>query len=409
MQVLEDLREFVGRQSHNYRMMLVRSGSAMLLFNLTSNYNSIYTEALGADPVTLGSMSSLSSGINTAISLPSGWLSDIYSLKKIMGLGMAIQVLMVGLYAFARDWTWILIAMALQPFTMALLMRSQSVMMSNGLNDEDRATGFGLRMTLAQILGLLSPIPAALLVDHFGGLNVEGIRPLYYLRFAGLAIAYAYIFSRLTDVPPRPRSDEGSIIEDFKVVLRQGEGLKAWIGVGVLGGLVWGTINPFIFLYAKNVKGADALTLGLMTTISTVISIILAIPVNRLADTRGRKFTILVTRPALWIWFVILILAPHPNWLIVGWLFRGIGMSSSAYNTLAMELVPKEHRGRWLGITNAFSSLVRIPAPLLGGFLYEDINPSLVFVVSLLADMLIRMPLLALKVPETRERVEVAG
>lgn len=376
----------------------------MFLFNLTSNYNSIYTEALGADAVTLGSMSSLSSGINTAISLPSGWLSDIYSLKKMMGFGMAIQVLMVGLYAFAKDWTWIFIAMALQPFTMALLMRSQNVMISNGLNDKDRATGFGLRMTLAQILGLLSPIPAALLVDYFGGLTVEGIRPLYYLRFVGLAIVYIYIYSRLTDVPPRPRSDEGSIIEDFKVVLRQGEGLKAWIGVGVLGGLVWGTMMPFTFLYAKEIKGADALTLGLMTTISTVISILLSIPVNRLADTRGRKFTILATRPALWIWFIILILAPHPNWLIVGWFFRGVGMSSSAYNTLAMELVPKEHRGRWLGITNAFSSLIRIPAPLLGGFLYEEVNPSLVFVVSLLADMLLRMPLLAFKVPETRKR-----
>lgn len=146
---LSGLRGFLARQSHNYKMILVRSAGINFLFNLTGNYNSIYTAGLGADPVTLGSLSSVGSAVNMVISMPSGWLSDIYSLKRVMGIGMAIQVLMIALYAFARDWTWILVAMMLNPFTMALMFRSQTVMMSNGLRDEDRATGFGLR----QIIG----------------------------------------------------------------------------------------------------------------------------------------------------------------------------------------------------------------------------------------------------------------
>jgi hypothetical protein len=66
-----------------------------------------------------------------------------------------------------------------------------------------------------------------------------------------------------------------------------------------------------------------------------------------------------------------------------------------------MELVPGGQRGLWLGIINTFSSALRIPAPIIGGFLYTGPNPSLIFIVPLALDLFIRMPLLALRVPET--------
>lgn len=391
----------MGRQSHNYRMMLVRSGGHTFLFNFTGNYNSIYTTALGADAVTLGSMRGLSGVVNMLISMPSGWLSDIYSLKKLMGLGMAIYLLMVAMYAFARDWTWILVAMILSPLTMAFMFRSQNIMISNGLRDEDRATGFGLRQIIAQVAGLISPIPAALLIERLGGLTVEGIRPLYFLRLFGLAILYIFVYMKLTDVPPQPRSREGTFLQDFREVLEGKEGLKAWVAVGCLGSVVWGIMEPFTFLYAAEFKGADALTLGVMTTVSTLISILVAIPINRIADDRGRKTAIYIIRPFLYVWMILLVVAPSPTWLIVAWAFRGVGMGSSAWETLGMELVPAGQRGRWMGITNTLGSLFRIPAPIIGGVLYSGLNPSLLFLIPLALDLGIRVPILAFRVPET--------
>ena len=401
MMNLRGLRGFVERQSHNYRMILVRSAGAYFLMNLTRNYFSIYTTALGADSVALGGIRSVSSAVNTLISLPSGWISDNYNLKKVMGAGMAIQVIMVALLALARNWTWVLFSMALEPFTMALMFRSQTVMMSNALQDGDRATGFGLRQIVGQLVGITAPIPAALLVGYFGGLNVEGIRPLFFMRTVGLAILYAYVYTKLDDVPPQPRPEKSSILQDFREVLEGGKGLKAWIAVSCLGSVVWGMMEPFTFLYAVEVKGADALTLGIMTTVSTLAFIVLSLPVNQVADTRGRKFAIFMIRPALYIWMIMVVLAPSPSWLIVAWIFRGIGMSSSAYDTIALELVPPSQRGRWLGITNAFSSIARIPAPLIGGLLYRGSTAYLIFLIPLLLDLGLRMPLLAWKVPET--------
>ena len=401
MMNLRGLRGFVKRQSHNYRMILVRSAGAYFLMNLTSNYRSIYATGLGADSLTLGGIKSVSSAVNTLISLPSGWISDNYNLRKVMGAGMAIQIITVALMALARNWTWVLVSMILEPFTMALMFRSQTVMMSNALQDGDRATGFGLRQIVGQLVGITAPIPAALLVGYFGGLNVEGIRPLFILRTAGLAFLYGYVYMKLDDVPPQPRPEKSSVLQDFREVLEGGEGLKTWIAVSCLGSMVWGMMEPFTFLYAVEVKGADALTLGIMTTASTFASVILSLPVNQIADTRGRKFALFMIRPALYLWMIMVVLAPSPSWLIVAWIFRGIGMSSTAYDTIALELVPPNQRGRWLGITNAISSIARIPAPLIGGLLYRGSTAYLIFLIPLLLDLGLRMPLLAWKIPET--------
>jgi MFS family permease len=170
--------------------------------------------------------------------------------------------------------------------------------------------------------------------------------------------------------------------------------------------MVWGMMEPFTFLYAAKIKGANALTLGIMTTVSILATIIFSLPINEIADKRGRKFATFLIRPALYIWMIMTVLAPSPSWLVLAWFFRGIGLSSTAYDTIALELVPPNQRGRWLGITNTFSSIIRIPAPLISGFLYRGSYSYLIFLIPFLIDLMLRMPLLRWKVPETGVRLQ---
>lgn len=375
------------------------------MMNLTRSYTSIYTTALGADPVVLGSLNSISSAINMLISMPSGWASDKYDLKKVMGVGMLIQILMIAFYAFAKDWTWILFAMILNPFTMALMFRPQSIMMSKALKDKDRARGFSLRQVISSSVGIIAPIPAALIIDYFGGLTVEGIRPLFYLRLVGLVLIYGYVYLKLDNVPPIQREVDGtSFLKDYKDVFSGGKGLRAWMTVSCIGSFIMGLVEAFAYLYAAEVKGADAITLGLLSTSATLVAIIFSIPISRFADSRGRKLAFLLTRPARVLWFIVLILAPNPFWLILAWAFRGMSMSGNAYQTWMLELVPPNKRGRWLGITNTFNSIVRIPAPIIGGIIFRDINPSFIFVIAIILEVFLRIPLSYYKVPETLEK-----
>jgi MFS family permease len=44
------------------------------------------------------------SAVNGLVSIPAGWLSDVYSIKKIMILGVILQIASIACYAFARSW-----------------------------------------------------------------------------------------------------------------------------------------------------------------------------------------------------------------------------------------------------------------------------------------------------------------
>ena len=403
MQAVQGIRDFLKKQTHNYRMLLIRTSGANFLMSLTNSYTSIYTTGLGADPVTLGALSSVSSAINMLISMPSGWISDRYDLKKVMGIGMAFQVLMIALYAFAQDWKWILVAMMVNPFTMALLFRSQNLIFMRSLKHEDRAKGLSLRMAIASTLGLVAPIPAAILVDYLGGLTVQGIRPLFYIRFIGMALVYGYVYLKLDPVPPipQPPGEKTSFVQDFREVFKEGKGLKAWLVVSGLGALIMGMMRDFVYLYAKEIKGAGAWHLGLMVTVETLSVIFMSMPMSRLADTRGRKVAFILTRPSRLLWMLLLVFAPDPNWLILAWFFRGMGMAGSSYQTWMLELVPTEKRGRWMGITNTVNSLIRIPAPIIGGIIYQSVNPELIFLIPFFLSLLVRIPVIYFKVPET--------
>jgi hypothetical protein len=72
------------------------------------------------------------------------------------------------------------------------------------LPNEDRATGRAICEGIGSLPTLLSPTIAAILVSWFGGMNVEGIRPLYWIQFSTRVLLFIYVAMKLTEVA-RPR------------------------------------------------------------------------------------------------------------------------------------------------------------------------------------------------------------
>ena len=45
--------------------------------------------------------------------------------------------------------------------------------------------------------------------------------------------------------------------------------------------------------------------------------------------------------------------------------------------------------------------LIRIPAPIIGGIIYQSVNPELIFLIPFFLSLLVRIPVIYFKVPET--------
>ena len=82
--------------------------------------------------------------------------------------------------------------------------------------------------------------------------------------------------------------------------------------------------------------------------------------------------------------------------LIISGLFFGFNSISMAIaSAMTAEIMPREQMGRWIGLVSLIRGLISIPAPLLGGLIWDHIGPEYVFVAAIIIDLLIRLPLLA--------------
>jgi MFS family permease len=405
MSLLGKLRDFFSGQSRNYKVLLVRGVGAQFFQQFVSNFNSLYIVELGASALELSSVRAVGSVVSAAISLPVGWLSDVYSIKKIMTLGMIIQILSVAFYAFALDWRWIIAAVVFATLTMTLVFRIENIILANSLADHNRARGYGTRETIMRVFSVFAPTIGGLLVHLFGGISVDGIRPLYYIQLIGFSAVSFFVILKLEDINADRNVQRSSFMEEYREMFSAGKRLKLFAILQSMGSITWGLSMPFPFVYAADFKGADAITIGYMGTCFGVIAMILAIPMGIWADKRGRKFTIFLTRPFFYASYILLILAPPgASWvLLLAWCCRGVMMSSRSWMTMSMEMVPQKYRGRWTGLLSLLSNAIRVPAMLLGGYLYESGNPEIVFIIPVLVDLCVRMPLLT-RIPETMKK-----
>jgi MFS family permease len=160
-------------------------------------------------------------------------------------------------------------------------------------------------------------------------------------------------------------------------------------------------VLPFLHLFAYEVKEANQYTLSLMTVAMVIARIFFGVPCGRLADRLGRKKAIYMLTPLWYLSVVALLLARGPALLVLaGALWGFYPIMAVVTSSMSLELVPVQRMGRWTGVRGLVAGLVAVPAPLVSGLLWRHVGPNSVFVVPVVLDLALRVPLLA-TVPET--------
>jgi MFS family permease len=149
--------------------------------------------------------------------------------------------------------------------------------------------------------------------------------------------------------------------------------------------------------------------LGVMAGATVVAQLVFGIPAGRLADRVGRKRVIYLLAPLWYASNLFLAFSPGPIVLVLSAaLLAFYNISTGATNAMTLELLPLEQQGRWGGLLSLFTGLVTIPAPIIGGLIWRELGPMYVFIIPIVFDLFLRVPLLA-TVPETLRREQSIG
>ena len=168
---------FWRRQRKSWRVVVTRTRISRFFIRLTMDYANIYVRALGATPLQLGSLNSVTPLASTIVSGPLGWIQDRFSLKKYFIISIGLFTFVPLIYALAQNCIWVIPAMFLTIFSWPC-----TTICDVCLEKRDRATGKALCEVVGSIPSILAPTLAAFLISFFGGISVKGIRPLYWIH-----------------------------------------------------------------------------------------------------------------------------------------------------------------------------------------------------------------------------------
>jgi MFS family permease len=394
---------FLNRQQRDWKVTVVRTSLDKLAYQMVFPYLSIYIVALGATATQLGMVNSIGMIIASFFSLLVGWFIDNSGPKKIYLSGISMLIVSYFIYGMAARWTITIFAMIAYWLGFSVSIQSCAVICGNCLPNQDRATGMTICETVAAgLLGMAGPMLGAWLVTTFGGVNTDGIRPLFFFAMAISTCTFFLVYTQLSNRKWNINPGSGRhLFSDLYSIMKEGRYLKRWLIIASLGNLPLGMIFPFSQVFANEVKGANEFVLGAMVTGASLGSIVLSIPLGRLADRIGRKRVLYWTIPLFWFSNIILVLASSPFWLVTAGILQGFyWIGGPIAVAMERELVPTDRMGRWLGITRCFRMLFNAAMAFLAGIIWDKIGPQYVFLTFIALEFTIRMPLL-ITMPET--------
>jgi len=386
---------------------------------LTSQYNLLYAAGLGASAVELGLLNSIAGAVGSLASVPLGWATERYSVRRVLLLGYALGAVASLIYAAAGAW-WMLIPAFILGGRLVRIMPLTDIIFISATGPEERTGVMSLSRVVWGAINVFAPLAAGLVVAHFGGINTQGIRPLYYIQLALTVLVFLFMFKALKPLPGGGRDagvtgSRGSLLEDYREFFRGERWLKRWVLLRLVMQFGTNLTLPFVPLWLVEIKGATPQMLGLMGTVGVVVSLLFQIPAGRLADRIGRKKVYFLLRPVAYLGTALLVLSPRPEYLVLVGLLGAIalggggggGLSSVGFTpfiTMFWEMVPHEKRGRWFGVEGLLN-ISTIPASLVGGLLWERGLMVEVLLFPVLLELLVVLPLLA-SIPETLVRSE---
>ena len=394
---------FLKRQQKDWKVTVARTSMDKLAYQMVFPYLSVYIVALGASATELGIVNSIGMMIAGLLGPFTGWFIDRIGPKKIYLVGIAFMAVCYLTYGLAQSWGVTLIAMIAYWMGFSTTILSCATICGNCLVNRDRATGMMICETVtAGLLGMAGPIIATWLVSQSGGVNANGIRPLFFSCFIITMGTFVLVLMQLSSQKwTETYASRTSLFKEISQVFKSGKHLKRWIVIAAVTQLPIGMVFPFSQVFAYKIKGANEFILGAMVTGSALSSILFAIPLGRLADRVGRKKVLFVTIPLFLLSNLMLILAPSPAFLVLAGILQGfyyIGAPIAA--AIERELVPAEHMGRWTGVNRFFKMSFSGILALTAGIIWDKFGPQYIFITFIIIELLVRLPLL-MSIPET--------
>ena len=400
--------------NRNLLALTLTQSLTMLAMFLWRPYWGLYILELGGTTSILGALSTLQAASMLLLQLPGGLLADRYGRRKIILASSVAGLLPPLIFRLSTHWTMLIPGIIASSLS-SLAIPARNALISESLPPENRATGFGA-YTMVVYLFIVASYP-------FGGyiLDLMGVISGVHLGLVislitvvpSVLIQWRYLTETLNPENDE-RGDEPSKAWSLSQLKEMPPGIWLLILVAILSSFSFQLFWSFVVIYCTQTLSLSKMQWSLASIVANLIAAAFMIPSGFLSDRGRRKPYILLSQ------FLVssaslgyIMSSGFPGIVltrIVGGIGEGLGgnvmvsQSGPVWQALVTDVAPAHLRGSVLGLVGTVTGLISTPAPLVGGYLYENISPESPFFASFILGMLgLVIFILFVKEPDDRK------
>ncbi len=325
-----------------------------------------YLEALGAGAIAIGAYGSFKQIVDAIYQYPGGWLSDRMGRKRALVMFNLIAATGYLLYLLTNRWEVVVLGTLLVMAWSSMSQPAIFALIGDTLSQSQRAMGFSVQSIWKRIPIVIAPPLGGYLLAKLGLVSGMRVGFAISLGFALFAIYLQSHFYRAT--PSGPEEQKANINSIWRMMPAA---LRRLLLTDCLVRFGSHLAAIYVVLLVINMQGKTPLEFGFLTSLRVLTAIIGYLPAAHLADRFGRQPFILATFTFFTLFPLSLIILP-PNWLFVAFIIAGLReIGEPARKARIVDLAKESHRGRVIGLYYLIRGLVTIPAPFLGGLLWQ--------------------------------------
>jgi len=377
--------------------------SGMILANVAAMmYNPLlplYLQHLGANVGQIGLFFTVAAILPLIFQILGGWLSDSIGRLKAVAIGSVAGMFTFIIFLIAPSWQWGLLAMVGGAIGGSFVAPSYRAFIAEQSDENNRGKIFGFSDGLFAIVGVLGPPFGGWLSDNYGYRILFIVAGSIFAVATILRVSMAIEANRMTRqkfkiVTPQPHEVMKPSWQNLKssfgamIALLLTGGVATWILIsdGIID-INFNMVGQLMPIYMQNEIGITNTQIGILNSISSIVTMALMTFTGWLSDKKGERVAIAGGLVILFTSMMVFILANNFFTMALSWALFGLGSAllGPAYNSLISKAVPEKLRGIAFGLFSTSVGVVALPAPFIGAYLYERFNPRLPFILPTIA------------------------
>ena len=374
----------LGSLQGNVAVIAVSNAVKVFGAGIIGIYVPLYFIRLGGSPVFIGIMTSVSSIIQCIFLFLGGFIADYHGRRRIIVLTAFYGTFFPLFYAMIPDWR-IFAMLSVIAVIGVLSSPASHAIVADSVPPKSRAVGIASLQVVSSLPATVSPLIGGWLIQTYG--LIDGFRlACIYVAVTALAsalILFLFLKETLNMGTAKKSSnlDLGTFTNSFKFSDPLSTSLKALMLSYALIILANGAVGQYYILYVYRVIGLTPLEWGAIVSMQLLLANILKIPGGWLSDRFGKKkmmtISVLTCAPCT---VLFTLSTTFVQVSIVALLLVLTGTYyAPVYEALQADLTPRDLRGRVTALWGIASTISLALGALLGGFLFEAVNPNAPF------------------------------